>query len=299
MSNSINSSADSFLVNISLLQARLDRAQQQISSGLRVTKASDDPDQVGAILQATSDLARNLQIGHNLDRVKAEVDGSEQALSNAIATLERVSVLGAQGANFSQDAASRSQIAIEVQSLFERLVVDANTSVDNRFVFAGDSDQIAPYAIDLTTVTGTTPYEGSAATREMEDPRGGTFPISHSAQEIFDDPSASVFAAVNALRVALSTNDETAIGVSLDALKIAHGHLGDALSFYGTVQNEVADGSRAVSALTLRLTTTLTDLREADLAEASTELVTARFHLEAAFSARARSPHTSLFDYLG
>jgi flagellin-like hook-associated protein FlgL len=75
--------------------------------------------------------------------------------------------------------------------------------------------------------------------------------------------------------------------------------LSDALSFYGTVQNEVADASRAVSALTVRLTTTLTDLREADLAEASTELITARFHLEAAFSARSRSPQTSLFDYLG
>jgi len=299
MSNSINSLADSFLANISQLQARVDRAQQQISSGLRITKASDDPDRVGAILQASSDLARNLQIGHNLDRIKAEVDGSEQALSSAITTLERVSVLGAQGANFSQDAASRTGIAIEVQSLLERLVVNANTSVDNRFVFAGDSDQIAPYSVDLTTVTGTTPYAGTAATREVEDPRGGTFPISQSAQEIFDAPGASVFAAVNALRVALLANDEPAISLSLDALRIAHERLGDSLSFYGTVQNEVADGSRAVSTLTLRLTTSLTDLREADLAEASTELVIARFHLEAAFSARARTPRTSLFDYLG
>ena len=299
MSNSINSSADSFLVNISRLQARVDRAQEQISSGLRITKASDDPDQVGAILQATSDLARNIQIGRNLDRVKAEVDGSEQALSTAITTLERASVLGAQGANFSQDAASRRGIAIEVQSLLERLVANANTTVDNRYVFAGDSDQIAPYAVDLTTVTGTTPYTGSAATREVEDPRGGTFPISQSAQEIFDAPGTSVFAAVNALRVALETNDEAGITASLNDLKIAHGHLSDSLSFYGTVQNEVADGARVVSALTLRLTTSLTDLREADVAEASTELVHARFHLEAAFSARARSPRTSLFDYLG
>src|SRR3954470_11138748 len=107
MSNSINSSADSFLANISLLQARADRAQEQIGSGLRINKPSDDPDQVGAILQIASNLTRNLQIGRNLDRVKAEVDGSEQALSSAVATLERVSVLGAQGANFNQDAASR------------------------------------------------------------------------------------------------------------------------------------------------------------------------------------------------
>ena len=180
MINSINPSADSFLVNINRLQAKAEHAQQQISSGLRVINASDDPDQVGALVETGSSLARNAQIGRNLDRTKSEVDSAETALSTAISTLEKITVLGAQGANFNQTAAARSEIATEVQNLLGQLVGNANTNVERRYVFGGDSDQVAPYSIDLTTATGTSPYAGTPATRQVEDPRGGTFSISNS-----------------------------------------------------------------------------------------------------------------------
>src|SRR5216684_3443302 len=150
MIHSINPSADNFLVDIDLLRARVDRAARQISSGLRVTKPSDDPDQVGAILQLGASLARNEQIGHNLDIVKGEVDGGEQALSAAISTLEKVAVLGAEGANFDQTAATRNGLAVVVQNLLERLIGNANTTSGNRRVFSGDFDQVPPYALDLT-----------------------------------------------------------------------------------------------------------------------------------------------------
>jgi flagellar hook-associated protein 3 FlgL len=298
MINSINPSADSFLADIERLQARADRAQQQISSGLRVIKPSDDPDQVSAILVTSSNIARNDQIGRNLDRVKSEVDGSEQALSTAISTLESISVIGAQGANFDQSAAARSGLAIQVQNQLERLVANANSSVEGRYVFSGDADQVPAYLIDLTTVTGTAPYAGAAATRQVEDPRGGRFSTSQTAQQIFDAPGASVFAAVNALRVALLANDTPGITASLGALQTAHDHLSDSLSFYGSVQNEVADAINAGKTLALRLTGELSGLRDADLVAATSELVSTKTSLDAAFAARAKTPRTSLFDFL-
>jgi flagellar hook-associated protein 3 FlgL len=299
MIHSINSSADSFLADLARLQDRSEEAQRQLSSGLRVSKASDDPDQVGAILQTSSDIARNEQIGRNLDRVKSEADGSEQSLSTAILALEKVAVLGAQGANFDQSAAARIGLAGEVQNYLERLVAAANSSVEGRFVFSGDSDQVPAYSIDLTSPTGTTSYAGAAATRLVQDPRGGTFSTSQSAQQIFDAPQASVFAAVNALRVALLANDEPGITASLGALQTAHDHLSDSLSFYGTVQGQVADAINAGRTLALRLSTDLSSLRDADLVEATSELVNTKYNLDAALSARAKIPRNSLFDFLG
>src|SRR3989442_15560434 len=108
MINSINPSADSFLENIERIQARAERAQRQLSSGLRVSKPSDDPDQVGNILQLSSTLARNDQIGRNLDQVKSEVDAGERVLSSAVSTLEQASVIGAQGANFTVSTSQRA-----------------------------------------------------------------------------------------------------------------------------------------------------------------------------------------------
>jgi flagellar hook-associated protein 3 FlgL len=299
MINSINPSADNFLTSIDRLQARAERAQRQLSSGLRVTKPSDDPDQDGNILQISSTLARNEQIGHNLDQVKAEVDTGEHALSTAVSTLESASVLAAQGANFTQSASTRAGLAQQAQDLLDQLIASANTSVGGRYVFAGDSDQFAPYALDLTSATGTTAYAGSAATRQVEHPRGGTFLVSQTAQQIFDAPGANVFGAVSSLRVALLANDQAGIAASVEALRAAHDHLGESLSYYGSIQNEVDGAISDVKTIGLRLSTNLSAIRDADLVGASVELNEAKLGLDAAFSARARVPRTSLFDFLG
>jgi len=300
MINSINPSADNFLVNIDRIQARGERAQQQLSSGLRVSKPSDDPDQVGNILQLSSTLARNEQIGRNLDQVKTEVDTGERALSTAVSTLEQISVIAAQGANFTVSTSTRAGLAKQVQDLLDRLIANANTSVGGRYVFGGDSDQVAPYDLDLTSATGTTPYAGSAATRQVEHPRGGTITVSQTAQEIFDAPgAASVFGAVNSLRVALLADDQAGITASISALRTAHDHLGASLSYYGSIQNDVDAAISEVKTIGLRLSTNLAALREADLVGATLDLTNAKLSLDAAFSARARVPRTSLFDFLG
>jgi flagellin-like hook-associated protein FlgL len=68
---------------------------------------------------------------------------------------------------------------------------------------------------------------------------------------------------------------------------------------HGTAQLRIADGLNAAERLQLRLKEDLSSRQEADLVDAITELNQARIHQEAALSARARMPRSSLFDYLG
>ena len=299
MIQNISTSADSFLAAVNQLQARVQRAQEAIGSGLRVNKPSDDPSVVSDILQINSSLARNTQIAQNLANVTAEVSGAEQAISGAVSTLDIVATLGSQGANFNRTAADRAQIAVQIQDQLQNLIGNANTSVGNRYVFSGDADQTTPYALDLTTTTGTTPYAGSAATRQVEDPRGSTFAVSLTAQQIFDAPGASVFEAVNAVRVALLANDQPGIATALANLKTAQDGLNGSLAYYGGVQNQVADATAATATIGLQLTANLGAVRDADIVSVASDLTTAQLQLQAAFSARAKFPATSLFNFLG
>jgi flagellar hook-associated protein 3 FlgL len=298
MIQNISPSADSFLAAVNQLQANVQRAQEEIGSGLRVNKPSDDPSVVSDILQINSSLARNTQIGQNLGNVTAEVNGAEAALSSAVSTLDNVATLGSQGANFNRTASDRAEAAVEIQDQLQNLIGDANTSVGNRFVFSGDADQTAPYALDLTTTNGTTPYAGTAATRQVEDPRGGSFAVSQTAQQIFDAPGASVFGAVNAVRVALLANDQAGIATALANLKTAQDSLNSSLAYYGGVQNQVADATAATSSIGLQLTANLSAVRDADVVAVTSDLTTAQLQLQAAFSARAKYPATSLFNFL-
>ena len=58
--------------------------------------------------------------------------------TSATKLMDRASVLAAQGATFTLDAAGRQSIAGEAQSLLEQMVAISRTTVQGRYIFGGD-----------------------------------------------------------------------------------------------------------------------------------------------------------------
>ncbi len=135
----------------------MEAAQRKVSTGLRMQSVSDDPDQVSPLLQARADLAATTQTQANLSRVKTGVDAAEQALEQSVSMVERARTLGAQGVTGTATAESRQALADELGSILENLVGLSRTTVEGRYVFSGDSDQQAPYSIDLTRLIQSAP----------------------------------------------------------------------------------------------------------------------------------------------
>src|SRR5581483_10135087 len=98
---------DTFLANLAGLQKRMQTTQAQLSSGLRVSTASDDPSAVGDILQLAFSIQGVKQTQANLSSVKGEVDTAESALQSAEVLLDQANTLGLQGANGIQTASGR------------------------------------------------------------------------------------------------------------------------------------------------------------------------------------------------
>lgn len=302
MLSPLSAGAQRFLTDLSGISDRLAKAQRQLSSGLKLEVASDDPDHVSSLLQSRADLSRVSQIKSNLGLTKSEADGASTALSSAVEFLQNARVLGAQGANDTQTAATRSSLADQVGTVLEDLVRIANTTVGGRFVFSGDSDQQAAYTFsDLSQPYPISDYQGSAATRESLHPTGPPFLVSHTADQIFNsqDPTQNVFAAVNNLRLALQANDTTAIQTALNAFDGASTHLNSELAFYGNTQNRVDTAISTSSTLETQLHTQISNIQDADAVEAITEMTQATVEQQTALAARARIPTKSLFDFLG
>lgn len=311
----IDSSAQRFLADMERIQQRVDEAQRRISSGLKIAKASDAPDRVGDLLATKARLDQTVQIRLNLGRVKAEVDTAERALQSAVKVLERALVLGVQGANATQTPATRRTLGAEVQALLEQLVAIAATQSEGRFLFSGDADAVAPYTLDLNQPNGVSAYGGAQATREILHPAGTRFLAAHTAQQIFDDPQAGVFAAVNALRLALQNGpavppedpdyqnqfaaQTAAINQAILAIRRAQDHLNAELGFYGAVQNKVEAAIDFAHRLEVSEQNLLSVIRDADIVSAALELSQATTQQQAAYSARAQLRRGSLFDFLG
>ncbi len=301
MLRSLDSSTQAFLSSMDQISRRLDRAQREISTGLKVSNIADSPDQVSTILQSRADIESNTQIQANLGLVKSETDAGEQTLQSAVGLLERARVLGAQGAIGTAPPDAQQSLASEIGSIMEQMAGLAQTTSDGRYIFSGNSDHTAPYTIDLTAANPVSAYAGGPGERQIQHPNGSLFQVSRTAQEIFDSttPENNVFQSLNSLRTALMNGDTAGINTSMATVGTALTHLNSQLSFYGTVQNKVAEATDFASKRDLQLKSHLSYLRDADLTSAIVELTQAQAQQSAALQVRAKTPPRSLFDFLG
>jgi flagellar hook-associated protein 3 FlgL len=296
----LNPRQSAFLADLDRIQTRSEKAQRQLSSGLRMNSIADHPDQIGVLLQSRAELASTQQTQANLSRAKTEVDAGENAIQNIIKAVERVRVLGAQGLTGTQSASSRGSISGEVEALFKQIVSIANTAIDGRYIFAGSADQSPPYSVDLTQASGVTPYAGGDATRQIRDASGVRIPISRTGQELFDSatPGRNAFASVKSLRDALLANDETAIQTAVSDIGTSLEHLNEQLAYFGSTQNMIAEASNAAGKKALSLQTQIADTEGADLAESILELQESATHRQAALQAKGQEDRRTVFDFL-
>ena len=301
MIHRLDPATDKFLTDMVGINQRLERAQREVTSGKRLTKVSDVPDQISRMLQLRTEFQQTEQVRFNLGRVQTEVDAGEQALQAAVKVLERASVIGTQGVNFTQEPEQRQMIAHEVEALLEQMVGLSRTTVEARYIFSGNADGQPPYTLDVSLDDPMSNYLGSAATRQVMHPTGSRFSIGKTAEDIFDntDPNLNVFEAINNLRLALRDNDETAMVSALGQIKTAEVHLNIQLAFYGTTQNQVADAVDFAHKQELRLKSQLSEIEDADMVESIVALNQARYQQEVALSSHAKIQKVSLFDFLG
>ncbi len=306
MIRSIGPSGEKFLADLARIQAARERAQRAISSGLKVASPSDQPGQVGDILQLCADIGRNSQILTNLNRMKSEVDTAESLLQTAVRIVEHARALASQGAGTIATPENRRVLADEAQGLLEQLVSISRTTVEGRHIFSGDRDQSPQYELDPASPTGVSRLFRTYASRRIEHPNGTSFLAIGTAEELFDarNPddtlsAGNVFAALNALRVALENDDGVGIDASLLSLRAAGDDLNSKLSACGNLQSKIAEAINYGHKLGLQLNQELSSKRDADLTAAIIELQRSSTHEEAALRSRASLPSSSLFDFLG
>jgi flagellin-like hook-associated protein FlgL len=237
--------------------------------------------------------------------MKSEVGTAETVLEAAIRAVDRARTLGSQGAGTMTTAETRLVLAGEVQSLLEQLVSASRTIVLGRYIFSGDEDRAPSYQLNLLEPNGVDRLSTGLSTRQFQHPSGASFAADRTAQDIFDARNAddtlapdNAFAAVNGLRTALENNDEAGIDASLIALRAAGDHLNAELAFQGAAQNNIDEDLNFLHKLDVRLDTELSNRRDADVTAAILELEQGKIQEQAALTARAQMPRTSLFDFL-
>src|SRR5579864_303578 len=154
MLDNLSSVGQQFLANLQVLEGQMAQTQQQVSSGVRIAKPSDDPAALGDVLQLESDLGRVTQVTGNLNQVKGQVDTAETTLESATQLLSQVNTLGTQGANGTLTASERATLGDQVGQILSQLVSVSRTTFEGQYVFSGNQDSSQPYRLDLANPNG-------------------------------------------------------------------------------------------------------------------------------------------------
>jgi flagellar hook-associated protein 3 FlgL len=197
-------------------QATVGELSDQVSTGLRVSKPSDDPaawmsaqrEKVRAALNDGTSQA--IQVGH--ERLVA----SDGALSSLAGIVSQARELAIEGSNDTLSAAARQDIGTQIGSLFDTAVAAANTiDANGEYMFAGANSLAQPF----DTTTGA--YTGDAASRSIN--------TDTTSKQIETVPGSGLTAAngvdilplLKTLATAMNTNNAASIQAALGGLDTA------------------------------------------------------------------------------
>jgi flagellar hook-associated protein 3 FlgL len=306
MISGLSASNEQFLASLNILQNNLSQADEQLASGLSVNQASDAPQSIQDIFITRSELGQANQTAQNLTTIQGQVQTAAGAFQSAIQLLTQAVSLGTQGASTGTSVATQQTLATQIQAIQAQLVSISNTDVGGVYVFSGDASGSPAYQIDTSSPTGVdrliTPQQ---STLQIAGPTGVTFQISMTAQDLFDQQDSSgnptannAFAALNNLVQALQGGNPATVSQAVDALKTASNYVNNQTGFYGAAENNVSSALDLAQKFQTQDQSQLSGLEDANTATLAVELTQASTAMDAAMSAQAHKPTSTLFDYL-
>jgi len=283
---------------IGLNRFRVEVAQEQISSGKRINRPSDDPFGAEAVLRLRTSQANVEQFQQNGVIVKDGLQTADGALESYEQMLDRARALLTQGASDSSSAANRQSLAVELDSLRQGMLNIANTNTNGRYLFGGTRQDVAPY--DSTGTPAAT-----LTAQQMVEIVPGAAPIAAgvTAESIFANGAGTVFASLANAAAALrgtgnAAADKATVLATLDSLTGFTDQATNARTQLGAGMNAIDDASGRLQSESLSDQALADRYESADLAEAAVQLTQADRAYQATLQASALVGQKSLLDFL-
>lgn len=306
MITGLSGSNEQFLASLNILQNNLSQTDEELSTGLSVNQASDAPQEIQDIFETRAELGQANTSAQDLSTIQGQVQAADSAVQSAIQLLNQAVSIGTQGASSGTAASTLNDLASQVQSLQQQLVAFANTEVGGVYVFSGDVSGSPPYQLDPSSPTGVdqlvTPQQ---ATLQIAGPSGVTFQVSMTAQDLFDQQDSSgnpttnnAFQALTNLSQALQGGNASTITQAVAAVQSAADYVNSQTGFYGEAENNISSALDLAQKFQTQDQTQLDGLQNANTAALAVQATQYSTAIDAAMSAQAHKPTTSLFDYL-
>jgi flagellar hook-associated protein 3 FlgL len=143
--------SNNMLRHISESYQRMGKTQEQLATGKKITRPSDDPVVAMKGMTYRTNLTEVEQYKRNLSEAYNWMGNSDAALDKATSVMHRIRELTVQASNGTLEDSQRKMIATEIGQLKEHLVSIANTKVAGKYIFNGTDTNTQPVDLKATT----------------------------------------------------------------------------------------------------------------------------------------------------
>lgn len=289
--------SDTLLSNLQRLSSRQAGLQNQIATGQRITRPSDDPAATARILDLQAEKQRIQQYASNVDRGMAINQTSYSAVSELKKISDRAGELGVLGLGV-LDATGATAYAAELNQLIEHGVQTLNTNYAGEHLFGGTRTDTAPFTATRDAngkITGVT-YAGAASSAEFH--IGDNATISPYTDPASNQKLGDFINNLVAMRDALQSNDKAAIQTGQTGISASEDDILGVVSNVASTQTRL-EGDRVQNEARFSELENLTSKdADADVAETIVRLTQTQTAYQAALQVGAQVMRVSLLDYL-
>jgi len=289
--------SDNNLRHISSSYSKLNTYMDQLSTGKKVNKPSDDPVTVMKGMNYRSEVSRINQYKRNTGEVHNWMDNTDSALDGATQTLQKLRELALQASNDSYSENERENIMKEAKQLKENLVDIANTKVNGKYIFNGTRTSEKPINPEAVNDED---FELKLNDDEVriEVASGIELTANVNPKNVFGNGTTNVFNDIEKLINALEKNERTEIDDSIESLD---GHIDNVINAradLGARMNRLELIEDRLEDQEIVATKIMSDNEDVDFEKVITDLITQESVHRAALSAGSRMIQPSLIDFL-
>lgn len=271
------------------------QAQTVISTGRQINTPSDNPIGTAVALELQGNLAQSNQFTTTANDTLTWLQTTDTSLSGVGSALLQVRSLAVQGANGTLTQSEMRDIAANIDQVLQQAVESANGTDAGRYVLSGFQTNTVPFAVNGAMGSRGVTYQGDSGAIKREISPGQTMQINATGNTALPAVFSAMIQVENDL---LAGNTSAVGGADLQAIDQAQDGLLLAQGTVGASINRIQAIQATLQTTQTNLTGQISQLVDANMAQAAVNFSTTQAKYQAALSAAAKVQQPSLLEFL-
>lgn len=276
----------------------MDNLQNQLSTGRKLNKPSDDPVGISFSMRYRTELAANDQYQSNTSAATSWMSFSDTILGQAGDVMHKLREMAVNASNGTNPQAALDAMKEQAKQLYEQIVDIGNSQFNGKYVFNGETTDVKPYTMENAMNEGT-----DSGIIQFEIGAGVKIPVNLLGTRVFGNPddateTDNVFKITQDFITALGDGDFTAINQAITNFDSRMNKMLDARSDVGAKMNRIELADDRLKDISLNVETLQSKTEDADMAAVISNLKVAENIYQASLSTGSKIIQPTLVDFL-